>query len=656
MSVIETIQSDLITLKEIVEKEYIFDIPIYQRLYVWKGEQVKILLADLYNAYKEEKEIFYLGGVLVVENEEKKSLTEFDLIDGQQRFTTLWMMSIVFKNGLSSFTNLKINKTSYHRVNFSIRTDIKKFFDAYMEDDKVTKGSTANIINALGVMETFIKENKLSQEELLAFTTFLFEKVQLLFTSVPQKTDLNKLFEIINNRGIQLQHHEILKAQLLKLLPSDERMKYSYLWDACSYMDNYVEKNIKDIANIKIASLFENKSYSKGSENLSNAVKVLSKMTVLEEDDFKPLSLIEILSSSDKEIEENNEQNKDEEYESDNKVRSIITFSMLLQHTLRIHLLRYYEGTEYDIPKVLDKELLSIFSASYLDDVLLENKDDAADDVRAFIELLWEVRYVFDKHVIKWVETEDGEIHLINKLYKSQSKGYYTLTRRKPDSNDGCSLLQSMLYHSQQLTTHYWLTPYLNYLLENKGKNSYEYLRYLDNNLLSGNQDDSLINRTHQFLVEPYYKTKIYYAILKEPEGVSFAHYWFYKLEFILWFLLKDTKDIRWKEFRFTAKNSVEHISPQTPKKEDTNIVTENILDTFGNLSLVSRSINSEYSNLPYNEKRQRFANKNVNDVDSLKMDLIYSNKNWNDDKAKEHQDEMLSYMDKYFKQEIDFE
>jgi len=279
-----------------------------------------------------------------------------------------------------------------------------------------------------------------------------------------------------------------------------------------------------------------------------------------------------------------------------------------------------------------------------------------AEDVRAFIKLLWEVRYIFDKHVIKWVDTEDGEIHLINKLYKSKSKGYSTLTRRKPDSNDGCSLLQSMLYHSQQLTTHYWLTPYLNYLLENNGKDSFKYLRHLDNYLLSGNQEDSLIKRTHNFLVTPYMKTEIDYKILTKPEGVSFAHYWFYKLEFILWFLLKDSKDVRWKEFKFTAKNSVEHISPQTPKEEDTNRV-ENIdtLNSFGNLSLVSRSINSEYSNLPYNEKRQRFINKNKKKLDSLKMALIYKNEEWNDSLALEHQKNVLSYMERYFNQEISF-
>ena len=647
MSEVETISSDLITLREIVNNGYIFDIPIYQRLYVWKEEQVKILLDDMYEAYTDEKEIFYLGGVLVVGNEDKKG---FDLIDGQQRFTTLWMMSIVFENDLANFTIQEEDEKNLHRVNFSIRDDIRDFFNGYMLNKTVVEGATPNIINALSVMESFKNELNKTEGKLNKFTAFIYNNIQLLFTSVPQKTDLNKLFEIINNRGVQLQHHEILKAKLLKILPSEERTKYSYLWDACSYMDNYVEKNIRDIANIKISNLFENEDNNIGIEKLSNSGDVLKEITTVTDDEFKPLSIIEILTHHNDMEDEEDTPMPNETYESDNKVRSIMTFSMLLQHTLRIHLLKYYEKEE-DIPKILDKELLSLFEEFYFYD----NID--ADDVRAFIELLWEVRYIFDKHVIKWVETEDGEMHLINKLYKSKSKGYFTLTRRKPDSNDGCSLLQSMLYHSQQLTTHYWLTPYLNYLLENKGRDSFKYLRHLDNYLLSGNQEDSLIKRTHEFLVTPYIKTVIDYKILQEPEGISFAHYWFYKLEFILWFLLKDSKDVRWKEFKFTAKNSVEHISPQTPKEEDTNRV-DNIysLNSFGNLSLVSRSINSEYSNLPYNEKRQRFINKNKNELDSLKMALIYENEKWNDDLVLEHQEEMLTYMETYFNNEISFE
>ncbi|MFD2438580.1 HNH endonuclease family protein [Modicisalibacter luteus] len=91
----------------------------------------------------------------------------------------------------------------------------------------------------------------------------------------------------------------------------------------------------------------------------------------------------------------------------------------------------------------------------------------------------------------------------------------------------------------------------------------------------------------------------------------------------------------------------MEHISPQNPVKQDDNRV-ENMLDRFGNLALVSRSLNSEYSNLPFNEKRQKFINKNKSTVDSLKMSVIYGHETWNDALAKAHEDAMISAIDEY--------
>jgi len=63
----------------------------------------------------------------------------------------------------------------------------------------------------------------------------------------------------------------------------------------------------------------------------------------------------------------------------------------------------------------------------------------------------------------------------------------------------------------------------------------------------------------------------------------------------------------------------------------------------FGNLALVSRSINSEYGNMPFNEKRERFHNRNKDRVDSLKMALIYGHETWNESLAKQHQDAMIA-------------
>ena len=83
------INSNLINLQEVVEKNYFFNIPIYQRLYVWEDAQINTLMEDISTAFEDGKEIFFLGGVLVVENEDMDNGTIFDLIDGQQRFTTL---------------------------------------------------------------------------------------------------------------------------------------------------------------------------------------------------------------------------------------------------------------------------------------------------------------------------------------------------------------------------------------------------------------------------------------------------------------------------------------------------------------------------------------------------------------------------------------
>lgn len=634
------VKSKLFTINDIVEKDFSFEIPIYQRLYVWKDEQVKILLDDLYESFKSNKDIFYLGNVLVVENSNDK---HFDLIDGQQRFTTLWMFSIVYKEAMESF----IYKNGDFRLNFSIRDEVKNFFNSFLMDKNINLKIDENISKALVEIKNYF-QNK--NKDIFEFTKFLMQKVQLLFTIVPKETDLNKLFELINNRGVQLQHHEILKAKILKNISVNERLKYSNLWDSCSYMDNYVEKNLRDIAKVKISQIFSNEKSKKDAEPLAVAEEVLKLIKNTKLTEFKPLSLEQILKDN-KNISETVEDNLDE---SDSNVRSIITFSMLLQHTLRIYLIEDGKKEFKDIQKILDKELLNIFDSYFFCDSNNEK------DVKYFIELLWRIRYMFDKYIIKWVETEEGKIHLINQLYlaKNEKSNSKSLVRREPEANEGVALLQSMLYHSQQLTTHYWLTPYLYYLCLNGGNNKkhYEYLRYLDNNLLSNRSEETLMQRTYKFTKDFSYRENYDYSELREAKGVGFSHYWFYKLEFVLWYLLKDKKDKRWKEFRFTAKNSVEHISPQHPKEEDGNKVSSHILDSFGNTSLVSRSINSEYSNNSFRVKREKFREKNINSVDSLKMDLIYDNKKWDDNLSKEHQNKMFEYLEEYFESEIMYE
>jgi hypothetical protein len=159
--------------------------------------------------------------------------------------------------------------------------------------------------------------------------------------------------------------------------------------------------------------------------------------------------------------------------------------------------------------------------------------------------------------------------------------------------------------------------------------------------------------------------------------GVKFPHYWFYKLEFVLYyefatndnFLLDFTKhnpevtnykNIEhkelWKAYRMTAKNSVEHISPQNPREKKDFLCTS-MLNHFGNLALVTRSINSSYSDNSFNLKRAKFDdNIKNNRIDALKLYLIYNNwdeNSWNDETAKIHQNDMSLLLENYFNENI---
>jgi hypothetical protein len=648
------ILSQLTSLAEIVEESPVwnFNIPIYQRLYVWGDDQVRTLLSDIVSAYERGAELFFLGGTLLVE-QEGKSGRHFDLIDGQQRFTTLWLLCHVWRNSLKPFLTAKSGDRIDPRLRFAIRPEVNRFLEDLAFGpggiSNANEEATLRMRAAMDLMVSLFENRTLPQgvaskeDHLVGLAEFVFTKVKFVITSVPLETDLNKLFEVINNRGVQLQHHEILKARMLDALPEGERGPYAVLWEACADMENFVERSLSGIAGIpahEITGFYEGKMLTK-----SVVIRAAVATRILDTGNADELNLEKILSP-DYEALGSEVENKEEE-EPPMWVRSMFGFPLFLQHTLRIWLFK--QGRD-DLPRLLDRELLSLFETHFLHD-----KPNRAENVRTFIDLLWNLRVLFDEHVIKWADLGEEKIHLISSISVSENKSTKKRNMSRStqtDSHRGFSLLQSMLYHSQEITTQYWLTPLLLFINDNPEMASdgyFEYLRHLDNHLLGSNEDASLAVRTRRFMEDPWRRCDlIYRQELEKPSGVGFAHYWFYKLEFVLWQSEVKKSDL-WTKFRLTAKSSVEHISPQTPTERDDNRV-EDTLHHFGNLALVSRSLNSEYGNLPFNEKRQRFRNNNKLRVDSLKMDLIYENERWSDDLATDHQAKMLDHLDAYYR------
>jgi len=650
-------ESILITPAQVIGQRLLFNIPIYQRLYVWGSDQIKVLLDDLTAACEAEKSVFYLGGTLVIEQGGVDGPRLLDLIDGQQRFTTLWLLSIALErlvakrgkgeiNHLAGFRNVACDDRAQPRIRFAIRPEVSSFFDALLGGREIPDVAAASSLSrAITEIEGYFNDH--AALSLTRLSAFIRDRVQMVLTKVPSQTDLNKLFEVINNRGMQLQHYEILKARLLASLSvGRQRDVYGQLWDACSHMNDYVERNLRTATGVKLVPLYNTENASVDAESLADPASVREALEhILKARDEQVLSLNAILSG-DVNLEAcKRGMDADEDYEAD-VVRSIITFPMLLQHVLRIFLKR--RGRP-DIDKVVDKDLLHIFQAHWLEAPALPAERET--EIMEFIDLLWRARYLFDKHVIKWIEDEDEEIHAIRRLRINNSRGYQSLIRDSRDVDPAFAMLQSMLYHSQQLTTHYWLTPLLNYLVETGGRHAHGYLKYLDHYLLCSTSEESLIKRTRHFLEQPWcnaFQLRDMAACLNAKEGTQFSHYWFYKLEYILWERYRQQKGEAWQAFRMTAKNSVEHVSPQNAEAFDSNKVGEDVLDSFGNLALVSRGVNSEYGNKPYVEKRARFRERNALRADSLKLALIYENERWNDGLANQHRAQMIAEYEAY--------
>jgi|WetSurMetagenome_2_1015567.scaffolds.fasta_scaffold05806_3 uncharacterized protein with ParB-like and HNH nuclease domain len=643
--------SKSITLKELVEGDKKFNIPIYQRLYVWKDEQVKKLLEDTCSAFLENKPSCYLGNIIVVEKDGK-----YDLIDGQQRFTTLWLIAKELKNDLKQF----ITKD---RLHFSIREFANEFFSSKNNTDHENESELEHIKNAQQVIRSFFNKEKCGDDEKKAFSLYLYRKVKLVLTVVPQDIDLNQLFENLNSSGIQLQHHELLKAKMLgSIKEPEERKQYAVLWDSCAFMENYVENNLAIRLNCAKKDIYTNNAYDKKTQNLKQAEGILSFIKSQNEeqkDEQKPLSLSDILKNPDilKKFEKSESSTSPNEELIELKVRSIISFSMLLLHTLRIF---FKQMDKKDVKYIKEQELLKIFGNTEEQFGVFDFNEK---NVKEFIKLLWNMRILFDKYIIKWVETNDDEKHLICDMTKS--KEILQRNDREKTEIKPFSLLQSMLYHTQELITHYWLTPLLYYLLAYSTQKQIDdlviYLQQLDNKLFFSPDEkkESLKERTWNVMtggalsMKPIkYKEFCKFTKINKKLGTGFPHYLFYKVEYVLW-LLGDREIIKRKseQFYFRAKNSIEHIAPQTPKEGNQKKLADELLHSFGNLALVSRERNSEFSNDSFEQKQPKF--KEFKDADQhLKMKMIYySNTQWGDEECQAHLKEIKEKICEYLKQ-----
>ena len=613
-------------------------IPRYQRAYAWEEKEIEQLIDDICDD-NDPKRDYYIGSLIVARRKADDGV-EYEVIDGQQRLTTIYLLlQCLLDEGYFSRGDVSVGEA----LSFDCRSKSNCTL-AYIRSDARKSEGKEELLDQSILLAVDIIKKKLAREfgdrveDQKKFVDRL-KHVVLYRIEVPEHTDLNRYFEIMNTRGEQLEQHDILKARLMNYLDDAcEREAFARIWEACSDMTGYVQMHFSVEDREK---LFVEQWSSLSSED---ALRELCRGKRRSEGKPDGLDISKIIASKYKEEDEDGTQ---EGRDAEARFESIIDFPYFLLHVLRVfcRVKRLSMDGAEELGSLLDDKLLLndfkevIFYGRMGGKRIKDNKGKFA---RRFIMFLLRSRFLFDKFIIKREYAGDDQegVWSLKELCTSgagyKKKAYYANTRLRYENewektyaprNKECLMIQSALrvsYTSPKVM--HWITRLLEWLFD-------------EETVLPKLTDEA----------ERIAAEAVQEGFLDEGDhelGVQTPHIVFNYLDYLLW---KEDKgqDKKYTDFVFEFRNSVEHWYPQHPS-EGTFELWDGI-DTFGNLCIISRSVNSKFSNLSPESKMKSY--KKMVQKGSLKLrimgDIIEgsSSETWRLSECAKHEEEMISLL-----------
>ena len=588
-----------------------YKIPIYQRNYAWKEPQIRQLIRDIYDycGEKNKEKKYYIGTLVVRPDKEKNT---FEVIDGQQRLTTLSML-VAYLKKVSNNTQESEKTELENTITFQCRQVSTNFLNKIWEDQSDDCDATDSITAGYQILKKSF-EDIVKKETVEDYLNYLRENVIVYRISVPEDTDLNHYFEIMNTRGEQLEKHEILKAKLLSVFKYNTGTIefYSKIWDACSDMGKYLcPKTLLPDP--------QDKTHDKGNNEENFTIN-----SIIENTDGKPGN-------------NNGQNNSQEDNSAEDRYRSIIDFPNFLLMVLKL----------MDKETVLDdKKLLYEFDKK----LKFKSANEIQLFVKEFFKKLLVTRFLFDTYVIKR-ELSSGK-WILKSLSVEKNKKEKTLKNTFDDDSKNKQILMLLSMFEVSFPNYSyksWLFDVLKYLTEQPRSidlwcdiycnnsscfsqwynvEADDYIKFLEES--ASKKRDTYIKNTDN--VELDYDKFNTFDI-----GTAVPNFIFNLLDYKLWKNEKD-KD-KYKDFEFTYRDSVEHFYPQNPISGEgvTNV------NSFGNLCLITSDMNSRLNNLSPAAKREIWnASKSRQ---SIKLSKMLEIEDWNENAIKDHKRKMLEIL-----------
>ena len=216
-----------LSVKEWLTDPIPYQIPDYQRPYRWTTEEVKKLWDDVFEAYEKGEENYFLGPIITAAPKKDGSSPPRDVIDGQQRLTTLVILCCVIRDKYPGTLDGILGKefnSSILGTHGGAQNDFEKHITrqgATLKNKRPDKGILKTdepkhkfINTACFFLEKFHGWNN-DKGSATDFIKFLFGSAGVIRIDCFSTSSAHKIFQVINTTGIDLTTSELIKSFLL---------------------------------------------------------------------------------------------------------------------------------------------------------------------------------------------------------------------------------------------------------------------------------------------------------------------------------------------------------------------------------------------------------------------------------------------------------
>lgn len=256
------------TIREIFGGTNYYLIPDYQRPYSWEDEQIERMWDDIFSAYDEKDEYYFLGPTILARTDNG----DLEVVDGQQRLTTLTILFCILRdfhfkdfkgkdqvlkkqvsNAIISMVDDRYRLRLITQAHYQNQFEQEVLKNVILPQDDLTKSEKRKpkykFMNAAMILKKRLDElhNESGIAQVKKFMNYLMQNVVMVTITCSNRVSAIKLFQIINTTGLELSLADLVKSSLLSRLETDKHEQFVSTWQNIESLAENNDESVSDL-------------------------------------------------------------------------------------------------------------------------------------------------------------------------------------------------------------------------------------------------------------------------------------------------------------------------------------------------------------------------------------------------------------------------